>query len=119
MESSEAEFVAELPMNISLNCLDELLELVPPTTCLEEAYLWERQVFFIHTGLTLGEALSESRFKFLWKEASFLHCENLFTEIVLRGDVIPENPVATYFLIGDYGARVLQFYATLEAQIQN
>lgn len=111
---SDAGFLANLPQSVSFSSLNELLKLVPPAGSVEEAYIWEREIFFIHTGLSLKESVSELKFQFLWKKARLLCSEDLFTEMLVRGDIVLENPAQAYYVVGDYGARILKFYTTLE-----
>jgi len=82
---------------------------------LEFAYALEREMFFLHTGLKFKESLSKARFKTIWNRAVQLKSENLFAEIVARGEVEPKDKLTAISLIGDYGARTLLFYSELEA----
>jgi hypothetical protein len=41
--------------------------------------------------------------------------ENLFAEILVRGELSVEDPLKTYWLLGDLAARVLLYHAELEA----
>lgn len=95
--------------------LDALSCLIPPTTDLEFAYAWKREVFFLYIGLTLKESITKSCFKTIWNRSVQLKSENLFTEIVVRGDVFVLDNATAFNLIGDYGARSLLFYSELEA----
>lgn len=97
--------------------LEALFELIPPTDDVEFAYAWEREVFFLYTGLTFKEYISKSRFKSVWAKAVQIRSENLFTEIVGRGEVVVEDNAGAFCLIGDYGARILLFYSELEEKL--
>jgi len=50
----------------------------------------------------------------VWARAIQLKCENLFTEIVGRGDVVLEDNATAFAQIGDYGAHCLLFYSEFE-----
>ena len=61
--------------------------------------------------------MNSLRFEFLWNKACLVGSENLFTEVLVRGDMYLETPASAYFLIGNYGACIMKNYASLESRL--
>lgn len=74
------------------------------------------QLFFIVTGLKWKEWLDHSRFHKLWQQSVKWGVENLLVEILVRRRLNLSDPYSVFVIIGDVGARVFLYYATLEHQ---
>ena len=61
--------------------------------------------------------MNSLRFEFLWNKDCLVGSENLFTEVLVCGGVYLETQASTYFLIGDYGACIMKYYASLESRL--
>ena len=81
-----------------------------------ELYERQCQLFLLFVGLKKSEWIDHSRFKELWRQSLDLGIENLFVEILARRHINLSDPYSAFMVIGDVGARVLLYYASLEQQ---
>jgi hypothetical protein len=81
-----------------------------------ELYERQCQLFLLFVGLKKSEWIDHSRFKELWRQSLDLGVENLFVEILARKHINLSDPYSAFMMIGDVGARVLLYYASLEQQ---
>jgi hypothetical protein len=97
---------------------EELLGLtnwLPPVQNLEQAYRWDRELFFLLVNVYPNDVQSHRQVERIWKKACAYDLENLFTEILVRGDLTVEDPLKTYWLLGDLATRAFLYHAELEA----
>ena len=79
-------------------------------------YEIQRDLFLFTHGLTRSDWLDHSQFARIWHRSSEIGVENLFAEILARKHLQLSDPHAAFMVIGDMGARVLLYYASLESQ---
>jgi hypothetical protein len=91
-----------------------LSEWVPPMNLLEQAYRWDRQVFFLLVNVQPETTLTHRQFERIWTKAVNYGKENLLAEILVRGELNVEDPVKAYWMAGDLGARILLYKAEQE-----
>lgn len=87
---------------------------VPPAQNLEVAYTYDRQVFLLIAEVQLYQRLSAAAFQSIWERAERLQEEDLLAEIIVRGDLVLEDYVAAFWLIGDLGVLLLRYHRRLE-----
>jgi predicted GNAT family acetyltransferase len=92
-----------------------LTDWLPPVQTLEQAYRWDRELFYLLVNVQPNDELSPKQVERVWKKACTYSMENLFAEILVRGELSVENPAKTYWLLGDLAARVLLYHAESEA----
>ena len=114
--TQEAEKEAS-KLDLTPESLLELTEYVPPTSNLEHAYAFDRQVLFLMLNLNWRETLSTFQFGFVWPRACYFNLENLLVEAILRGDLELEDYGAAYSQIGDFGLRRILYYSKLESDL--
>jgi hypothetical protein len=78
-----------------------LSEWVPPMNLLEQAYRWDRQVFFLLVNVQPETTLTHRQFERIWTKAVNYGKENLLAEILVRGELNVEDPVKAYWMAGD------------------
>ena len=88
----------------------------PVSSNLFQFYEQQRDLFFLTQGLTKSMWIDHSQFLRIWQTSVKLGIENLFTEILARKHVLLSDPHSAFLVIGDMGARVLMYYASLEGQ---
>ena len=88
-----------------------------PTSLIEMAYAWERDILFFVTGLTYKEWINEKQWAQAWECAATIGKENLLAEIVIRGDLILQNHNDAYSYIGDYGCSSLLGLRIIERKL--
>ena len=79
-------------------------------------YEVQRDLFLVTHNLARFDWLDHSQFVAIWQGSVELGVENLFAEILARKHLQLSDPHAAFMLIGDLGARVLLYYASLESQ---
>ena len=97
---------------------DELIGLsnwLPPVQILEQAYKWDQELFFLLVNVQSNDVHFHTQVECIWKKAYTYRLENLSTEILVRGEVMVEDPLKAYWLLGDLAARVLLYQAEMEA----
>jgi hypothetical protein len=75
---------------------DELLGLtnwLPPVQTLEQAYWWDRELFFLLVNVHPNDVQSHRQVERIWRKAYTYHLANLFAEILVRGDLTIEDPL--------------------------
>lgn len=99
-------------------CAKELLGLtnwLPSVQTLEQAYQWNRELFFLLVNVQASDVLTHKQVEHVWKKASTYKLKTLFPEILIRGDLSVEDSLKTYWLLGDLAARAFLYHAELEA----
>jgi hypothetical protein len=97
---------------------DELIGLsnwLPPVQTLEQAYRWDRELFFLLVNVQSNDVLFHRQVERIWKKAYTYRLENLSAEILVRGELTVEDPLKAYWLLGDLAAKVLLYQAEMEA----
>ena len=79
-----------------------------------QLYEVQCQLFFVLTGLKRAEWIDHIRFHSLWQQSVEWGVENLFVEILARRQINLSDPYSAFIIIGDFGARILLYYASLE-----
>lgn len=90
----------------------------PPFTSLYKNFEVQRDIFFIVYNLRPKQRLSVSEFQKLWEEVLADGYENLFTEILVRGELQVTDFMKTFLAIADLGTRVFLYYSQLELALQ-
>ena len=88
----------------------------PATKELFQMYEHQRDLLLLLVRLKCGAWLGHSQFEQLWQQASGWGAENLLAEILARKDLNLSDPYSAFMVLGDLGARVLQYYVGLEHQ---
>lgn len=88
----------------------------PMSSSLFQLYERQRDLFFLTQGLAKSVWLDHSQFLRIWQVSVRLGVENPFTEILARKHLQLSDPHSAFLVIGDVGARVLMYYASLEGQ---
>lgn len=119
--SSHPVPVLPSPSSISVQSIVQLWEWEWESRCpapgnLFHLYELQRDLFLFTHGLTRSDWLDHSLFVGIWQGSSEIGVENLFTEILARKHLQLSDPHSAFMLIGDMGARVLLYYASLERQ---
>ena len=97
--------------------VDDLLALshyLPASYSLEQAYLYNRQVFFMISNLGMKQSFSAQEFQRVWQLAVEYSLEDLFVEVLVRGDLDLDDWVSAYWVIGDLGVRLMRYYKQME-----
>ena len=79
-------------------------------------YEVHRDLFLVTHNLARSYWLDHSQYVAIWQGSVELGIENSFAEILARKHLQLSDPHAAFMLIGDKGARVLFYYASLESQ---
>ena len=126
MQSEEVSFTflrAELPeVPSAFQSLQSIVEIwkwestSPVSPNLFHCYEQQRDLFLLTQGLTKSMWIDHSQFLQTWQASVQLGLENLFAEILARKHVQLSDPHSAFMVIGDMGARVLLYYASLEGQ---
>ena len=90
----------------------DVLHLAPIATSLEEQYQWEQELFLAMVGEL--NAVTRDVFRQLWEVCTYWGRDNLLVEIIMRGDLGVVDPVQLFLACGDFGARVFEYYRSLE-----
>ena len=114
MQTTEKE---ASPLDITSELLLDLTEYVLPTSNLEHAYAFDRQVLFLMLNLNRHETLSTFQFGSVWPRACYFNLENLLVEVIVRGDLELEDYGAAYSQIGNFGLRRILYYNKLESDL--
>ena len=116
MESdAEEDYRVEDPIrSVSVDGVLALSYYIPPAHNVEHAYAFDRQLFFLVADLVLQQYVCIGEFQRLWQFVADLKREDLLVEIIVRGDLILEDYVAPYWLIGDLGVQLLRYYREME-----
>ena len=88
----------------------------PTSQSLFQLYEVQRDLFLMIHQLVRSDWLDHSLFVKIWQDSKERGVENLFTEILARKHIQLSDPHAAFLLIGDMGARILLYYASLEEQ---
>lgn len=86
----------------------------PPFNSIYRGYELQKDIFFLVYSLVPKQTLSVSEFGRLWEEVVSDGCENLLTELLVRGEVRVTDLFRTFLHIADIGVRVFQYYTQLE-----
>jgi hypothetical protein len=89
----------------------------PPFTSLFKNFELQRDIFFLVHGLQSNQVLSVPDFERLWAESLMDGCENLLTEILVRGGLRVTDPFKTFQTIAEFGVRVFTYYTQLELSL--
>lgn len=81
-----------------------------------QLYEAQRDLFFITHQLVRSAWLDHSLFVKVWQDSKEWGVENLFAEILARKHLQLSDPHAAFLIMGDIGARILLYYASLEDQ---
>ena len=112
---AEEDYRVEDPVcSVSVDGVLALSYYIPPAHNVEHAYAFDWQVFFLVADLVLQQYVCIGEFQRLWQFAADLNWEDLLVEIIVRGDLILEDYVAAYWVIGDLGVRLLRYYREME-----
>ena len=87
---------------------DQLLGLsnwVLAAKTLEHAYLYDHEVFFLLMDVEQAVTLTAPEFEIVAKHAKAKGLENLFVEILIRGNLTVEDYAQAYWKFGDLGVR--------------
>ena len=90
----------------------------PPFTSLYKNFEVQRDIFFIVYNLKPKQCLSVAEFEKLWEEVLVDGCENLLTEILVRGELKVTDLMKAFLAIADVGTRVFLYYSQLEIALQ-
>lgn len=93
-----------------------LMEWLPPVQRVEQAYRWDREVFFLVMNVQNGDALECQQLERIWRKAGNYGMMNLFAEILVQGELTMEDPFAAYLLMGDLAARAFIYSEEVEHQ---
>lgn len=93
-----------------------LLEWLPPAHVLEQAYRFDRQMFFLLYDLEAGQTLEHVQLVHIWQGANVDNRQNLFAEILVRGDLLVEDFFRAFLLVGDLAARAYLYWRELEQE---
>lgn len=88
----------------------------PATKKLFEMYEHQRDMFLLMVRLKRGAWVGHSQFLQLWQQAGEWGVENLLAEILARKHLNLSDPYSAFILLGDFGARIFQYYVGLEHQ---
>ena len=88
----------------------------PATQNILQMYELQSQFFFLVTGLKKFAWINHTTFQQIWKQSTEWGVENLCAEILARRHLNLSDPYSAFLVLGDLGARVLLYYATLESQ---
>jgi hypothetical protein len=72
-------------------------------------------LFFLLVNVHPNDVQSHRQVEHIWRKACTYHLENLFAEILVQGDLTVEDPLKTYWLLGDLAIRAFLYHAELEA----
>lgn len=111
--------VPVVPLSLPVESIVQLWEWessCPAPRNLFHLYKIQRDLFLFTHGLTRSDWLDHSQFARIWHGSSEIGVENLFAEILARKHLQLSDPHAAFMVIGDMGARVLLYYASLESQ---
>lgn len=89
----------------------------PPFNSIYRVCELQRDIFFLVYSLVPKQILSVTEFGKLWEEVVSDECENLLTELLVRGEVRVSDLFNTFLHIADVGVRVFQYYAQLEVTL--
>lgn len=81
-----------------------------------QMYDLQSQYFFLVTGLKKFSWIDHTMFQLIWQQSTQWGVENLFSEILARRHVNLSDPYSAFITLGDLGARVFLYYASLENQ---
>ena len=90
----------------------------PPFTSLFKNFELQRDIFFLIHGLQPNQVLNIPDFERLWTESLMDGCENLLTEILVRGGLRVIDPFKAFQTIAEFGVRVFTYYTQLELSLQ-
>lgn len=90
----------------------------PPFTSLFKNFELQRDIFFLVYSLQSNQILSNSDFEKLWAESLMDGCENLLTEILVRGGLRVTDPFKMFQSIAEFGVRIFTYYTQLELSLQ-
>lgn len=79
-------------------------------------YECQRGLFLLAVRLKCEAWIGHIQFLQIWQQACEWGAENLLAEILARKHLNLSNPYSAFMVLGDVGARVLQYYACLEHQ---
>lgn len=88
----------------------------PEPRGLFQVYERQCQFFLLMLGLKRHTWIDHSRFQQVWQQSEAWGVENLFAKMLARREIYLFNPYSVFMVIGDLGARVLLYYASLESQ---
>lgn len=88
----------------------------PVPRSLFQMFECQSQLFLLVVGLKKAAWIDHSCFLTLWQHSLEWGVENLFVEILARRQVNLSDPYSAFIVIGDFGARILLYYASLESQ---
>lgn len=71
------------------------------------------QFFLLVTSLQKSVWIDHNQFLRIWKQSVEWKVENMFVEILARRQIKLSYPYSAFIVIGDLGARILLYYASL------
>lgn len=95
-------------------CLWAIESVCPSFASLFKSFELQRDIFFLVYSLQSNQVLIVPDFERLWAKSLMDGCENLLTEIIVRGELRVSDPFKVFQTIAEFGVRVFMYYTQLE-----